>query len=71
MFKKMFKKVAVPVVSAGGAVVATVTNAHAAVDISGVNASFDLTTITALAGIIVVALGALWGIRRLLSFVRR
>ncbi|MDE2216559.1 MAG: hypothetical protein KGJ87_05265 [Planctomycetota bacterium] len=66
----MFKKAAAPVVVAGGAVGAMVTNAHAAgVDLTGV--TLDTTSVLALAGIVMVAIGSIWGIKKLVKLGNR
>lgn len=82
MFKKMFKKVVAAgdaviakvvasVVAVVGVVIAAVTNAHAAggVDLTGV--TLDTTSVLALAGIVMVAIGSIWGIKKLVKLGNR
>jgi hypothetical protein len=62
--KKHGKKM---VIAAGGVVMAS--NAHAAVDLTGV--TLDTTTPETLAATVLTGLGVIWGIRKLVKLVNR
>ena len=67
--KKFLKKNLAPICGVGLAIAAVSSNAYAALDVTGV--TFDVSAAETIAGVMLVGIGLIWGIKRVIALASR